>query len=118
VEQADARVARPSHHKRRPEQPAPQHLFAVVRGWSAQGEQDLHLEASKQSKARTAHVVISFGCLPLLPPDSQPNRDLPPLVVWVVRVWEPEPKDGHRAAGVDSVDFASHPDGRARLGAG
>jgi hypothetical protein len=94
VEQADARVARPSHHKRRPEQPAPQHVFAVVRGWSAQGEQDLHLEASKQSKARTAHVVISFGCLRLLPPDSQPNRDLPPLVVWVVRVWEPEPPEG------------------------
>jgi hypothetical protein len=94
VEQADTPAARPSHHKRRPEQPAPQHVFAVVRGWSAQGEQDLHLEASKQSKARTAHVVISFGCLRLLPPDSQPNRDLPPLVLWVVRVWEPEPPEG------------------------
>src|SRR2546423_1789497 len=74
VEQADAPVARRSHHKRRPEQepePAPQHLFEVVRGWLAQGEQDLELEATKQSKARTAHVVVSFGSVRLLPPQSQ-----------------------------------------------
>lgn len=94
VEQADAKVARPSHHKRRPEQDPPQHLFEVVSSWVAVGEQDLELEATKQSKARTAHVLISFGCLRLLPPDTQQSRSLPPLVVWVVHVWEPEPPDG------------------------
>jgi Transposase DNA-binding/Transposase Tn5 dimerisation domain len=97
VEQADAPVARRSHHKRRPEQepePAPPHLFEVVRGWLAQGEQDLELEATKQSKARTAHVVVSFGSVRLLPPQSQQASSLRPLVVWVVRVWEPEPPDG------------------------
>jgi len=90
VAQADTPTARRSHHKR----PPPQHLFEVVRGWSAQGEQDLELDATKQSKARTAHLAISFGSLRLLPPESQQARDLPPLVVWVVRVWEPAPPEG------------------------
>ncbi len=97
VEQADAPRPKRSHHQRGPQQeppPAPLHLFEVVAGWSAQGEQDVELEATKQSKARTAHVLISFGCLRLLPPDSQPNRTLAPLVVWVVHVWEPEPPQG------------------------
>jgi len=97
VEQADAPVPRRSHHKRGPEQdpqPVQQHLFEVVRGWVAMGEQDLELEASKQSKARTAHLAISWGCLRLLPPQTQPSTDLRPLVVWVVRVWEPEPPQG------------------------
>ncbi len=97
VEQADAPVPRRSHHKRRPEQdpqPVQQHLFEVVRGWMAMGEQDLELDASKKSRARTAHLAISFGSVRLLPPRSQQASELRPLVVWVVRVWEPEPPDG------------------------
>jgi hypothetical protein len=97
VEQADAPVARRSHHPRRAGQeaePKQQHLFEVVRGWSAVGEQELHLDATKQSKARVARVVISFGCLRLLPPQHQQSCELRPLVVWVVRVWEPEPPEG------------------------
>jgi Transposase DNA-binding/Transposase Tn5 dimerisation domain len=96
VEQADAAVTRRSHHKghrEREQHPAPQHLFEVVRGWSAQGRQELELDATKTQPKRVAHVVISFGCLRLLPPDSQPSNDLRPLVVWVVRVWEPEPPE-------------------------
>jgi len=94
VEQAEAPRARRSHHRRRPEQecaPKSEHLFAVVKGWAAQDERELHLAATKQSKARVAHVVISYGCLRLLPPENQPSRGWRPLVVWVVRVWEPEP---------------------------
>jgi hypothetical protein len=97
VEQADAPVPPRSHHARRAGQeaePQPQHLFAVVRGWSLVGEQELHLDATKQSQARVARVVISFGCLRLLPPQKQPSSELHPLVVWVVRVWEPEPPEG------------------------
>ncbi|MFL5703667.1 MAG: IS4 family transposase [Ktedonobacteraceae bacterium] len=90
VEQADTPAARRSHHQRRPQQ----HLFEVVRGWSAQGEQDLELDATKQSRARTAHLVISFGSLRLLPPESQQASALRPLVVWVVRAWEPEAPEG------------------------
>ncbi len=97
VEQADAPVPRRSHHKRPSQQdpqPVQQHLLEVVRGWEAQGEQDLHLDATKQSPARTAHVVISWGCVRLLPPRSQQATNLPPLVVWVVHVWEPQPPEG------------------------
>jgi transposase-like protein/transposase Tn5 family protein len=90
VEQADTPAARRSHHQRRPQQ----HLFEVVRGWSAQGERDLELDATKQSRARTAHLAISFGSLRLLPPESHQESSLRPLVVWVVRVWEPEPPEG------------------------
>jgi hypothetical protein len=90
VEQADTPAARRSHHQRRPQQ----HLFEVVRGWSAQGEQDLELDATKQSRARTAHLAISFASLRLLPPESHQASNLRPLVVWVVRAWEPEPPEG------------------------
>jgi hypothetical protein len=97
VEQADAPVPPRSHHPRRAGQeaePKPQHLFEVIRGWSAVGEQELHLDATKQSKARVARVVISFGCLRLLPPQHRQSSEVRPLVVWVVRVWEPEPPEG------------------------
>ncbi len=96
VEQADASLPARSHHKRRAlqESEQTQHLFAVVGGWSAQGEQDLKLDATKQSKARVAHVAISWGAVRLLPPEGQAMADLHPLVVWVVRVWEPEPPEG------------------------
>jgi len=97
VEQADAKLSARSHHNPRPGQqvePKTQQLFEVVRGWAAVGEQDLELDASKQSKARVAHVVLSCGCLRRLSPRSQESADLRPLVVWVVRVWEPEPPEG------------------------
>jgi Transposase DNA-binding/Transposase DDE domain len=100
VEQADTPVSPRSHHRRRAGQPVaakPQHLFEVVRGWTAVGEQDLHLEATKQTKARVAHVVISWGCLRLLPPEHQQASAWRPLVVWVVRVWEPSPPEGVEA---------------------
>jgi hypothetical protein len=94
VEQADAPLPRRSHHPggRQPE--PPQHLFEVVGDWAAVGEHDLELEATKQCKARTAHVLISYGCLRLWPPRSQETSAQLPLMVWVVRVWEPEPPAG------------------------
>ncbi len=110
VEQADAPVPARSHHPPRAGQAAEakaQHLFAVVQGWQAQGQQELHLEATKQSKARVAHVVISFGALRLLPPQSQQVSELRPLVVWVVRVWEPEPPEG--VEGLEWVRLPSVP---------
>ncbi len=95
VEQADAPVPPRSHHPPRAGQEAePHHLFEVVGGWQAQGEQELHLDATKQAKARVARVVISLGCLRLLPPQHQRSSALRPLVVWVVRVWEPKPPEG------------------------
>jgi hypothetical protein len=100
VEQADAPPPARSHHKRSQEQQSQSktaHLFEVVRGWEAMGKQELDLQASKQSKARVAHVAISWGSLRLLPPRRQQSAGLRPLVVWVVRVWEPAPPEGVEA---------------------
>lgn len=94
VEQAEQPVAPRSHHKASEAHPAPRHLFEVVAGWAVQDERDLELEATKTSKARTAHLAISFGTVRLLPPRMQEKTDLRPLVVQVVRVWEPEPPEG------------------------
>ena len=110
VEQADAPVPPRWHHPRRAGQeaePKPQHLFEVVRGWTAVGEQELHLDATKQSKARVARVVMSLGCLRRLSPQNQPSSELRPLVVWVVRVWEPEPPEG--VEGLEWVLLTSMP---------
>ncbi len=99
VEQADTPVARRSHHQRSADaEPEPTlRLFDVVEGWSAQGEQDLELDATAKRPARVAHVAISSGSLRLLPPLSQESADLRPLGVWVVRVWESQPPEGVEA---------------------
>ncbi len=94
VEQADTPVAPRSHHKASQAHPAARHLFEVAAGWQVQDERDLDLNATKTSPARTAHVAISFGTVRLLPPQSQEKTDLRPLVVSVVRVWEPAPPEG------------------------
>src|SRR6266849_4723768 len=96
VEQADAAVPARSHHRGRAQQKGEQTplLFEVVGGWSAQGERDLKLEATKQSPTRVAHVAISWGAVRLLPPEGPAAAELRPLVVWVVRVWEPQPPEG------------------------
>ena len=64
-----------------------------------QAERDLALEATKTSKARTAHLAISFGRVRLLPPRPQEKTDRRPIVVFVVRVWEPEPPEGGEGLG-------------------
>ncbi len=100
VEQAEAPVAKRSHHKRSCAQEppaAPRHLLAVVRSWQVQGQQDVVLEATKTQRKRVAHLRLSFGSLRLLPPESAAPSHLRPLVVWVVRVWEPEPPEGVEA---------------------
>jgi len=98
VEQADAPVAPRSHHSRPAAQAAKAlHLFEVARGWAAQGQQDLELESTQKYPKRVAHLCISWSAVRLLPPRAQEGSDLRPLVVWVVRVWEPEPPEGIEA---------------------
>ena len=94
VEQVDTPVAPRSHHKADAAHPAARHLFEVASSWPVQGERDLQLEATKTSKARTAHLAISYGTVRLLPPRQQEKTDRRPIVVFVVRVWEPEPAEG------------------------
>ena len=94
VEQAEHPVGRRSHHKVDATHPASRHLFEVAASWPVQGERDLELEATKTSAARTAHLAISYGRVRLLPPRPQEKTDRRPIVVYVVRVWEPAPPEG------------------------
>src|SRR6266700_1627566 len=76
VEQADTPVAPRSHHAR----PAAQaekalHLFEVVHGWAAQGQQELELESTQQYPKRVAHLCISWGAVRLLPPRAQESLE-------------------------------------------
>lgn len=94
VEQAEQPVAPRSHHKVDARHPGTRHLFEVAATWSVQAERDLEVEATKTSKARTAHLAISYGRVRLLPPRPQEKTDRHPIVVDVVRVWEREPPEG------------------------
>jgi hypothetical protein len=94
VEDLTTPVVRRSHHKRGEDEPpeAPSlHLFEVARSWEPMGYQELELPATKDRKARTAHLSLSYGKVRLLPPTQGPARALPPLLVWVVRAWEATP---------------------------
>jgi Transposase DNA-binding/Transposase Tn5 dimerisation domain len=101
VDKDQAPVARRSHHKARGMQELKArslHLFEVVRSWASQDRADLKLEATKKRPARTAHLEMSWGSIRLLPPENhKASGDLLPLVVWVVRVWEPNPPEGFQA---------------------
>lgn len=59
------------------------HLMAFVRSLPAQGERIAEIPA------RQARIAISFARVTLQPPPHSPHR--PPLVVWVIRAWEPDP---------------------------
>src|SRR5229473_1924020 len=72
VEQADSPVAPRSHHSRPPAQAAKAlHLFEVVCGWAALGQQDLELQSTQKHRKHVAHLSISWGALWLLPPRAQ-----------------------------------------------
>jgi Transposase DNA-binding/Transposase Tn5 dimerisation domain len=84
--------------KQRPAgQEAPQHLFEVVRSWEAAGERTLHLDGNHKRKERDAHLLMSWRTLRLWPPDGEAGKGEAPLVVTVVRTWEPEPPEGEEA---------------------
>lgn len=93
VEQAETPVPPRSHHPQRPAPPA-QHLFEEVRGWAAQARSEIQVDATQTPAARTAQVVLSWRPLRLLPPRRQEAQHWHPLVVWAIRVWEPDPPDG------------------------
>ena len=59
-----------------------------------QDQRTVSLQATKTSKARTAQVALSFGTVRLLPPRQQEPSNLHPIVVSVVRAWEPHPPAG------------------------
>ncbi len=94
------------------------HLFEVVRGWAAVGEQDLQLDATKQSPARSAHVVISWGSLRLLPPRSQQAINRRPRARVGGAGVGSGATGGRGSAGVGEASLGANPDGGAGLGTG
>ncbi len=74
-----------------------QHLFEVVRSWPEQGRRTLKLDGNQKRKGREAELCISWGKLRLWPPDGEAGKGERPLVVTVVRTWEPHPPEGVQA---------------------
>lgn len=95
-------------------------LFACVRALPAQAERSLALAARPGRPAREARVQVSFGPVTLLPPTKGPR--LPPLPLWVVRVWEREPPaaaaSGSGSSGVDFADQRADRECGGGVGAG
>nr|MBF6615022.1 IS4 family transposase [Chloroflexota bacterium] len=86
------------HGSQRPAgQEAPEHLFEVVRSWPSQGQRDLELDGNQKRHGRTAHLCVSWGKLRLWPPDGEEGKGERPMVVTVVRTWEPHPPEGVEA---------------------
>ena len=61
------------------------------------GQQTLQLDGNHKRKGREAKLCISWGTLRLWPPDGEAGKDERPMVVTVVRTWEPEPPEGVEA---------------------
>jgi Transposase DNA-binding len=99
-EQADAPPPARWQHKRSPEQQSPSksaQLFELLRGGQAMGKQELDWQASKQSKARVAHLAISWGRWRLWPPRRQQSAGGRARLLWLGRVWEAAPPEGVEA---------------------
>jgi hypothetical protein len=73
------------------------HLFEEVKGWPARGQQTIRLDGNHKRKEREATLSISWGTLRLWPPDGEAGKDERPMVVTVVRTWEPDPPAGEAA---------------------
>lgn len=73
------------------------HLVEEVERWPQMGQQTLLLDGNHKRKQREARLCISWGTLRLWPPDGQAGKGEVPLVVTVVRTWEPDPPEGQEA---------------------
>lgn len=83
---------RPAEHAQ-----APRHLFEEARSWPGRGEQMLVLDGNQKRPQREVHLCISWGTLRLWPPDREPSKDERPMLVSVIRTWEPHPEEGGEA---------------------
>jgi hypothetical protein len=77
-------------------------LHQSAQSWELMGPaRPIEVASQKNRPARTARVRIAWTQLTLQPPANGRGRERGvPLVVWVVRVWEPEPP-----AGVEPINW-------------
>ena len=78
-------------------QEAVRHLVEEVGRWPSRGQQTIQLDGNHKRKEREAKLCISWGTLRLWPPDGEAGKAEHPLVVTVVRTWEPDPPEGEEA---------------------
>jgi len=100
VEQNETTVpsaARRHGSQRAAEQEPVRHLFEEVRSWLPRGQQTITLDGNHKRQEREANLSISWGMLRLWPPDGEAGKGERPLVVRVIRTWEPEPPEGSQA---------------------
>jgi hypothetical protein len=72
-----------------------EHLFEQARGVPAHDQRPFDLPASHGRQGRATTLHLSWMSLSLLPPRHDPRLNkLPPLPVWVVRVWEEDTPEG------------------------
>jgi hypothetical protein len=83
------------------QQPEAQHLLDYARSLPATpgSGYTVRLRATPEHPARTAHVVLAWAPVMLPPPRKSPGglADHAPLVLFVLRIWEPEPPAGVKA---------------------
>jgi hypothetical protein len=80
-------------NQRPPTQGPPQYLFDVVKSWPSQDQQILTLDGNQKRKQRDATLCISSGTLRLWEPSGEYGKGERPMVVSVVRTWEPNPPE-------------------------
>jgi hypothetical protein len=74
---------------------APGYLFEQIRSQPAQDQRPFALPARPGHKARSTTLYLSWTHLELLPPRHDPRLNkLPPLPIWVIRVWEEGAPEG------------------------
>lgn len=73
------------------------HLVQEVQWWPQMGPQTIRLDGNHKRKQREASLCISWGTLRLWPPNGEAGKGEVPLVVTVVRTWEPYPPEGEEA---------------------
>ena len=93
VEQEQTPVAPRSRHH-----PSPVlHLWEVIQSLPPRWSTTVQVEASQKRAARTAQVQVSWQAIRVLPPRIREHQGWPPLVSWVVHVWEDHPPEGVEA---------------------
>ena len=100
VDQAEAAIsggARRHGTQRSASQEPILHLFEEVRGWPSMGQRPLDLDGNQKRQGCQAKLCISWGTVRLWPPDGEAGKGERPMVVTVVRTWEPEPPEGVQA---------------------
>jgi len=80
------------------EKPGPAKLHDVVRQLPEQGRRPLFVPPSQGRPGRDTEVAIAFTKLRIVPPrQARGEHGREPLLVWAVRVWEPNPPLGAEA---------------------